>query len=123
MTVVQAEILCNGQSTHSAALTGIVDGIHIAPVQTRIRERFGSALCFHLQRTNLALHIPKWVFINANNGASLDCVMPGFSPCLSLLLILQLLLLLFLLLLSILLLLALPSVDASALRRPFITQE
>ena len=29
---IQTEILRNGQSTHSAALTGIVDGIHIAPV-------------------------------------------------------------------------------------------
>ena len=36
---IQAEILRNGQSTHSAALTGIVDGIHVAPVQTCIGER------------------------------------------------------------------------------------
>ena len=51
-------------------------------------------------------------------AASLDCVMPGFSPCLLSLLILQLLLLL----LSILSLLVLPSVAAFVQRAPFITQ-
>ena len=55
-------------------------------------------------------------------AASLDCVMPGFSPCLLSLLILQLLLQLLLLLLSILSLLVLPSVAAFVQRPPFITQ-